>query len=108
MTNSNNIVFIVSPAFLKSDWANFQLNMGMLIMSRRLQPERLIIVLKSPIDLRQRPDVLMLIMDRNSSLEWPTDNMPSNSNVDGETDSTDNISDEDAFWRRLRQLLSRR
>jgi hypothetical protein len=103
---SRNIVYIVSTAFLQSDWANFQLNMGMLIMSSRLQPEKLIIVLKSPIDLRQRPDVLTLIMARNSFLEWPSDNQAGNSNVNVETESTDNSSDEDAFWKRLRELLS--
>ena len=92
LASSNQIIFVVTKAFLNSDWCRYELDLTILELTRENVHRAIIIFLEYiPQDLLKASMTFQLLARHNKCLYWPTN---------------DHIRQE-VFWKELRAELQR-
>ena len=92
LASSNQIIFVVTRAFLNSDWCRYELDLTILELTRANVHRAIIIFLEYiPQDLLKASMTFQLLARHNKCLNWPTN---------------DHIRQE-VFWKKLRSELQR-
>ena len=97
MDQSRRILFVITRNFLNSNWGNREMEMAKIHMVTTEQYNKIIVILKDPIDKYSMPRLLRWIWDMNVCLQWPT--------KEEYPDANELEHQENKLWKRVKKNL---
>ncbi|GLH16754.1 Toll-like receptor Tollo [Gryllus bimaculatus] len=99
MARSRHTIMILTPAFVGSQWCQWELEMATHRLLEGAGRDFLVLVELQPLDAKALPRLLRLLVETRTFLQWPSGCAPGGGCGGGAEEA------EEAAWRRLRTAL---